>query len=358
MLSTVYVACLLAASAIAHPVHYEARGFSSYSQDSNQSARNHGSQASLGPFGGSMSSHDDASSATTHNSGSTMIGGGVGGFGTGGGFGFANAGGMSASNSMSSSNSNQMSASNGFSAGGIGGGVGMIGGGFGMNQQNSFSASSAISNFQNVNSMIGQMQSTLMSGSMSSTVAYQSMQQLAQSLQIAMTHATGCNACFAGHGFQFASAASSTFNQFTRFISQMQGALVAKYALLGNTFQSFFQHASSFTSSSSSSLTSMISPNFLPVIQNIIPGIILARHKFTVPLLDKIENVIPSNASIQAEEYPTMKFKPAGSRQFIAFDDERESDAVIAFIPKNSVNKVMAVKVERPEPVEGGEGVN
>ncbi|KNE94286.1 hypothetical protein PSTG_12311 [Puccinia striiformis f. sp. tritici PST-78] len=316
MLSTVYVACLLAASAIAHPVHYEARGFSSYSQDSNQSARNHGSQASLGPFGGSMSSHDDASSATTHNSGSTMIGGGVGGFGTGGGFGFANAGGMSASNSMSSSNSNQMSASNGFSAGGIGGGVGMIGGGFGMNQQNSFSASSAISNFQNVNSMIGQMQSTLMSGSMSSTVAYQSMQQLAQSLQIAMTHATGCNACFAGHGFQFASAASSTFNQFTRFISQMQGAFGGQICTL------------------------------------------LARHKFTVPLLDKIENVIPSNASIQAEEYPTMKFKPAGSRQFIAFDDERESDAVIAFIPKNSVNKVMAVKVERPEPVEGGEGVN
>ncbi|KNE87487.1 hypothetical protein PSTG_19128, partial [Puccinia striiformis f. sp. tritici PST-78] len=109
-----------------------------------------------------MSSYDDASSATSHNSGSTMIGGGVSGFGSGGAFGFANSGG---SNSMSSFTANSMS------AGGIGGGGGMISGvgGFGMNQQSSFSASSAISNFRNVNSMMGQMQSTLMSGLMSST---------------------------------------------------------------------------------------------------------------------------------------------------------------------------------------------
>ncbi|KAH9454656.1 hypothetical protein Pst134EB_014722 [Puccinia striiformis f. sp. tritici] len=190
MFPAVYVACLLVATAIASPVHHEARGFSSYSQDSAQSARNHGSQASVGPFGGSMSSHDDASSATSHNSGSTMIGGGVGGFGSAGGFRFADTGG---SNSMSSFTANSMSAANSFSAGGIGGGVG----GFGMNQQNSFSASSAISNFQNVNSMMAQMQSTLMSGSMSSTVAYQSMLQLAQSFQIAMTQATACTSCFA-----------------------------------------------------------------------------------------------------------------------------------------------------------------
>ncbi|KAI9604142.1 hypothetical protein H4Q26_003754 [Puccinia striiformis f. sp. tritici PST-130] len=250
MFPAVYVACLLVATAIASPVHHEARGFSSYSQDSAQSARNHGSQASVGPFGGSMSSHDDASSATSHNSGSTMIGGGVGGFGSAGGFRFADTGG---SNSMSSFTANSMSAANSFSAGGIGGGVG----GFGMNQQNSFSASSAISNFQNVNSMMAQMQSTLMSGSMSSTVAYQSMLQLAQSFQIAMTQATACTSCFAGQGSQFASVASSTFNQFTRFISQMQGAfgghICTPFGQLGNTFQSFFQHASSFSTSSSSS---------------------------------------------------------------------------------------------------------
>ncbi|KNE88471.1 hypothetical protein PSTG_18127 [Puccinia striiformis f. sp. tritici PST-78] len=117
-----------------------------------------------------------------------------------------------------------------------------------------------------------------MSGSMSSTVAYQSMLQLAQSFQIAMTQATACTSCFAGQGSQFASVASSTFNQFTRFISQMQGAfggqICTPFGQLGNTFQSFFQHASSFsTSSSSSSVSGMISPNFLPVIQNVIPGI-------------------------------------------------------------------------------------
>ncbi|KNE87994.1 hypothetical protein PSTG_18612 [Puccinia striiformis f. sp. tritici PST-78] len=100
---------------------------------------------------------------------------------------------------------------------------------------------------------MAQMQSTLMSGSMSSTVAYQSMLQLAQSFQIAMTQATACTSCFAGQGSQFASVASSTFNQFTRFISQMQGAF-------GGLICTPFGHG-------------MISPNFLPVIQNVIPGI-------------------------------------------------------------------------------------
>ncbi|KNE98964.1 hypothetical protein PSTG_07808 [Puccinia striiformis f. sp. tritici PST-78] len=148
MFTTVYVASLLAAVAFASPVHHETRGFSSYSQDSAQSVRNHDSQASMGPFGGHMSSSDSASSAVSHNSGSNMSGGGLNGFGLGSGLGFSNAGGMSASNSMSSSS--RMSASNSLNAGGIGGGAGMIGGaGFGMNQQNSFSASSAISSFQN-----------------------------------------------------------------------------------------------------------------------------------------------------------------------------------------------------------------
>ncbi|KAI9630649.1 hypothetical protein KEM48_013807 [Puccinia striiformis f. sp. tritici PST-130] len=127
--------------------------------------------------------------------------------------------------------------------------------------------------------MIGQMQSMLLAGSMSQTVAQQSMQQLAQSIQIAMTQATSCITCFSGQGSQFASVASSTFNQFTSFMSQMQGAfngnmgpILIPFGSLGNTFQSFFQQASSFTSSSSS-FSSMLSPNFAPVLQSIIPGI-------------------------------------------------------------------------------------
>ncbi|KAI7959597.1 hypothetical protein MJO28_003388 [Puccinia striiformis f. sp. tritici] len=43
MFTTVYVACVLVAAAIASPVHHKAQGFSSYSQDSAQSAQNHDS---------------------------------------------------------------------------------------------------------------------------------------------------------------------------------------------------------------------------------------------------------------------------------------------------------------------------
>ncbi|POW16574.1 hypothetical protein PSHT_06620 [Puccinia striiformis] len=284
MLTAIYVACVLAACAIASPVQsrelkfqtysHEARGFSSYSHDSAQSAENHASQASMDPISGQMSSSDSVSSAVSHNSGSNMIGGGLGGFGLGsGGLGFGNAGGMSASSSMSSLNS--MSALNSLSAGGIGDDVGMIGGaGFGMNQQSSFSASSAISSFQNVNSMISGMQSMLVAGSMSRTVAQQSMQRLSQSLQIAMTQATGCISCFVGQGSQFASVASSTFNQVTSFMSQMQGAFGGNSGPIftRQTFRSFFGQATRSTISSST-FSNMISPNFVPVMQNIIPGI-------------------------------------------------------------------------------------
>ncbi|POW05582.1 hypothetical protein PSHT_10714 [Puccinia striiformis] len=242
MFTAIYVACLLAACAIATPVHHKARGFSGYSQDSAQSARNHDSQASIGPFGGHMSDFNSASSAVSHNSGSNVIGGGLGGSGLG----IGNAGGVSVSNSMSYSN--HVSASNSLNAGSIGNigrGVGMIGGaGFGINQQSSFSASSAISNFQTVNSMIGQMQSMLQAGSMSQTVAQQSMQQLAQSLQIVMTQARSCNACFSGQGSQFASVATNSLS----------------FGHLGHTFQSFFQQASTSTASSSS-FSNMLSPN-------------------------------------------------------------------------------------------------
>ncbi|KAI9613471.1 hypothetical protein H4Q26_010076 [Puccinia striiformis f. sp. tritici PST-130] len=81
-----------------------------------------------------------------------------------------------------------------------------------------------------------------------------------------------------------------------------------------------------------------------------------SSDKVLIAKSDAIENNIPSTAGIQVQGYPTLKFKPAGSREFIDYDDERELYAMIAFVEKNSVNKVKAVKVELPKPVEGGEG--
>ncbi|KAI7959596.1 hypothetical protein MJO28_003387 [Puccinia striiformis f. sp. tritici] len=154
---------------------------------------------------------------------------------------------------------------------------------------------------KNVNSLIGQLQSMLMAGSMSQTVAQQSMQQLAQSLQMAMTQATACTICFSGQGSQFASVASSTFNQFTSFMSQMQGALdgnlgpiVTPFGSLGQPFRTFFQQASKSSTFSSSSFSNMLSPNFAPVMQSIIPGIggplsLLGLKKF----IDQDSGVLP-----------------------------------------------------------------
>ncbi|POW13357.1 hypothetical protein PSTT_03875 [Puccinia striiformis] len=73
-----------------------------------------------------------------------------------------------------------------------------------------------------------------------------------------------------------------------------------------------------------------------------------SSDKVLIAKSDATENDISSTAGIQVQGYPTLKFKPAGSREFIDYDDEEELDAMIAF--------VKAVKVELPEPVEGGEG--
>ncbi|KAI9622471.1 hypothetical protein H4Q26_015152 [Puccinia striiformis f. sp. tritici PST-130] len=93
-----------------------------------------------------------------------------------------------------------------------------------------------------------------------------------------------------------------------------------------------------------------------PIWDNLARSFKDSKDKVLIAKFDATENDIPSTAGIQVQGYPTLKFKPAGSREFIDYDDERELDAMIAFVEKNSVNKVKAVKVELPEPVEGGEG--
>jgi len=81
-----------------------------------------------------------------------------------------------------------------------------------------------------------------------------------------------------------------------------------------------------------------------------------SSDKVLIAKFDATENDIPSSTNIVVQGYPTLKFKPAGSKEFMDYEDERTLDAMIAFVEKHSVNKVKAVKVDLPPPVEGGAG--
>ncbi|KAA1069653.1 protein disulfide-isomerase precursor [Puccinia graminis f. sp. tritici] len=95
-----------------------------------------------------------------------------------------------------------------------------------------------------------------------------------------------------------------------------------------------------------------------PIWDNLARSFTGSSDKVLIANFDATENDIPSTTGISVQGYPTLKFKPAGSKEWIDYDDERELDAMIAFVEKNSVNKVKAVKVELPEPVEGGDGAD
>lgn len=52
------------------------------------------------------------------------------------------------------------------------------------------------------------------------------------------------------------------------------------------------------------------------------------------------ENDIPPSAPFRVSGFPTLKFKPAGSKEFLDFDGERSLESLIAFVEENAKNKL------------------
>jgi protein disulfide-isomerase A1 len=65
------------------------------------------------------------------------------------------------------------------------------------------------------------------------------------------------------------------------------------------------------------------------------------------------ENDIPPSAPFRVSGFPTLKFKPAGSKEFLDFDGERSLESLVAFVEENAKNKVEPKPVAPPksEPV-------
>ncbi|QRV87587.1 prolyl 4-hydroxylase, beta polypeptide [Ceratobasidium sp. AG-Ba] len=73
------------------------------------------------------------------------------------------------------------------------------------------------------------------------------------------------------------------------------------------------------------------------------------KDKLTVLKMDATTNDLPKSAGFKISGFPTLKFKPAGSKTFIDYEGDRSLESLIEFIQTNSKNKISQPEV-KPEP--------
>ncbi|KAK3834511.1 MAG: hypothetical protein J3R72DRAFT_403878 [Linnemannia gamsii] len=69
-------------------------------------------------------------------------------------------------------------------------------------------------------------------------------------------------------------------------------------------------------------------------------GAMYKGSNIVIAKMDAVANDIPSSVPFTVDGYPTIKFKKAGSKDYIEYEGERTTEAFVAFLEKNAVNKV------------------
>ena len=54
--------------------------------------------------------------------------------------------------------------------------------------------------------------------------------------------------------------------------------------------------------------------------------------------MDATENDVPPSAPFRVSGFPTIKFKPAGSREFMDYEGDRSLESLIEFVEKQAKN--------------------
>lgn len=62
------------------------------------------------------------------------------------------------------------------------------------------------------------------------------------------------------------------------------------------------------------------------------------RDSLLIAKMEATENDLPASVPFRVAGFPTIKFKPAGSRDFIDYDGDRSLESLIAFVEENAKN--------------------
>ena len=65
--------------------------------------------------------------------------------------------------------------------------------------------------------------------------------------------------------------------------------------------------------------------------------------------MDATENDLPPSVDFRIQGFPTLKFKPAGSKEFLDFNGDRSLESLIEFVEENAKNSLEYVP---PPPAE------
>ena len=62
--------------------------------------------------------------------------------------------------------------------------------------------------------------------------------------------------------------------------------------------------------------------------------------------MEATENDLPASVDFRITGFPTLKFKKAGSREFLDYDGDRSLESLIAYVEENAQNSLEPPKVE------------
>ncbi|CAL1700698.1 unnamed protein product [Somion occarium] len=67
---------------------------------------------------------------------------------------------------------------------------------------------------------------------------------------------------------------------------------------------------------------------------------ISAKDRITIAKMEATENDLPPSVDFKISGFPTLKFKKAGSHEFIDYDGDRSLESLIAFVEENAKNSL------------------
>jgi len=73
------------------------------------------------------------------------------------------------------------------------------------------------------------------------------------------------------------------------------------------------------------------------------------KDRITIAKFEATENDLPPSVPFRIAGFPTLKFKKAGTKEFIDYDGDRSLESLIAFVEENAANNLEAKPASTPE---------
>ncbi|KAJ3977353.1 thioredoxin-like protein [Lentinula raphanica] len=70
------------------------------------------------------------------------------------------------------------------------------------------------------------------------------------------------------------------------------------------------------------------------------------KDKLVVAKMEATENDLPPSVPFRVAGFPTLKFKPAGSRDFLDYEGDRSLESLVAFVEEHAKNSLASVVLE------------